>query len=429
MRHAEVVFQQTQFPDLLLFNSMIKGYSVSGPFERSLALFSLMKNNGVLPNEYTFAPLIKCCCNVCDSRVGKCVHGEIIKLGLERRGSLRIGIVEFYANCDKMVDAKKVFDEMPHRDVIIWNLMIRGFCKTGDVDTGLYLFRQMRERSIVSWNSMISSLAKSGRDGEALEVFNKMRIDGCFEPDEATVVTVLPVCARLGALDVGTWLHSYAQSSQLFRDSIPVGNSIVNFYCKCGDLETAHRVFCDMPRKNVISWNTLISGLAYNGKGELGVDLFEEMLSRGVKPNDSSYVGVLTCCVHAGLLQKGRHLFSLMTVKHKILPKLEHYGCMADLLGRSGCLREAYDLVNKMPMRPNAVLWGALLSASRNLGDVELAEHALKELINLEPWNSGNYVLLSNIYAEEGKWDEVDKLRVLMKETNVRKSIGLSLVG
>ncbi|XP_021742664.1 pentatricopeptide repeat-containing protein At1g09190-like [Chenopodium quinoa] len=429
MRHAELVFQQTQFPDLLLFNSMIKGYSVSGPFEKSLSLFSLMKNNGVLPNEYTFAPLIKSCCNIRDSRGGKFVHGEIMKLGFERRNAVRIGIVEFYANCEKMEDAKKVFDEMPQRDVIIWNLMIRGFCMVGDIDMGLLLFRQMRERSIVSWNSMISSLAKSGRDKEALGVFRDMEIDGCFEPDEATVVSVLPVCGRLGAFDVGNRLHSYAKSSGLFRDFITVGNSIVSFYCKCGDLETAHQVFCEMPRKNVISWNTLISGLAFNGKGELGVDLFEKMLSKGIKPNDSSYVGALTCCVHAGLLQKGRHLFSLMTVKHKILPKLEHYGCMVDLLGRSGCLSEAYDLVKNMPMRPNAVLWGALLSASRNHGDVQLAEQALKELIILEPWNSGNYVLLSNIYAEEGKWDEVDKLRVLMKDSSVRKSIGLSLVG
>ncbi|KNA14929.1 hypothetical protein SOVF_102890 [Spinacia oleracea] len=429
MRYAELVFQQAQSPDLPLFNSMIKGYSVSGQPEKSLSIFSLMKNNGVLPNEYTFAPLMKSCCNVSDSKVGKCVHGEILKLGLERHNAVRIGIVEFYTNCEEMGNAKKVFDEMLQRDVIIWNLMIRGFCKTGDIDMGLFLFRKMRERSIVSWNSMISSLAKSGRDREALEVFNEMQIDGCFKPDEATVVTVLPVCARLGALDVGNRLYTYAQSSGLFRDFITVGNSIVSFYCKCGDLETAHRVFCEMPLKNVISWNTLISGLAFNGKGELGVDLFEEMLSRGVKPNDSSYVGVLTCCVHAGLLQKGRHFFSLMTAKHKILPKLEHYGCMADLLGRSGCLREASDLVKNMPMKPNAVLWGSLLSASRNHGDVKLAERALKELINLEPWNSGNYVLLSNIYAEEGKWDEVDKLRVLMKERSVKKSIGHSLVG
>ncbi|XP_074311716.1 pentatricopeptide repeat-containing protein At1g09190 [Silene latifolia] len=428
LRHAELVFQQAHFPDLLLYNAMIKGYSVSGPFEKSLVLFSDMKNKRVLPNEYTFAPLIKSCCGIRDQRVGKFVHCDVMKIGLERRNSVRIGIVEFYAGCGDMGYAKKVFDEMPHRDVIVWNLMVRGFCKIGDVDMGLRLFRQMRERSIVSWNSMISNLEKCGRDRQALDLFQEMQANGVYRPDEATVVTVLPICARLGEFSVGKWLHSYAQSSGLFQDFVTVGNSIVSFYCKCGDLETADRVFREMPRKNVISWNTLLSGLAFNGKGELGVDFFNEMISRGVKPNDSSFVGVLTCCSHARLLQKGRDLFMLMTEKYKIVPKLEHYGCMADLLGRCGCVREAYELIKNMPMRPSAALLGSLLSASRSFSDVELAEYAAKELISLEPLNSGNYVLLSNIYAEEGRWEEVDKLRLLMKEKCVRKTTGRSIV-
>ncbi|KAK9673282.1 hypothetical protein RND81_12G157800 [Saponaria officinalis] len=428
MRHAEVVFQQAKFPDLLLYNAMIKGHTVSGHFRKSLILFSEMKNNRVLPNEFTFAPLIKSCCGIRDHRVGKCVHCEIMKLGFERRNSIRIGIVEFYAGCETMKDAQKVFDEMPYRDVIVWNLMVRGFCKIGDVDTGLRLFRQMRERSIVSWNSMISDLEKCGRDREALNLYREMQDNGAYRPNEATVVTVLPVCARLGEISVGKWLHSYAQSSGLFRDFIMVGNSIVNFYCKCGDLETAHGVFREMPRKNAISWNTLLSGLAFNGKGELGVEIFNEMISQGVKPNDTTFVGVLTCCSHARLLQKGRDLFMLMTDKHKILPKLEHYGCMVDLLGRCGCVNEAYELIKNMPVRPNAALLGSLLSASRTFADVKLAEYAAKELINLEPWNSGNYVLLSNIYAEEGRWEEVDNLRLLMKERSVRKVTAHSTV-
>ncbi|KAL2925580.1 hypothetical protein RDABS01_019774 [Bienertia sinuspersici] len=287
-RYAELVFQQAHFPDLILFNSMIKGYSVSGPFEKSLALFSRMKNSGVLPNEYTLAPLIKSCCNLCDPWVGKGVHNEIIKLGFERHSSVRIGIVEFYANGRRWWMQRRV----------------------GEIEK--------------PWNFLM-----------------KCKIEGRFELDEASVVTMLPVCARLGAFDVGNWLHSYAQSSGLFRDFVTVG-------------------------------------LAFNGKGELGADCLK-----------------------------------------RCLVELEHYGCMVDLLGRSGCLREAYDLVKNMPMTPNAALWGALLSAARNLGDVQLAEYALKELINLEPENSGNYVLLSNIYAEEGRWDEVDRLRLLMKERSL----------
>ncbi|KAF8401360.1 hypothetical protein HHK36_012295 [Tetracentron sinense] len=425
MPYARLVFLQTQNPNILLFNSMIKGYSVSGPFEESLHLFSLMKNRGIWPDNFTFAPLLKSCSNLCDINLGRGVHAQILTVGFESHSSIRIGLIEFYTTCERMRDAKQVFDAMPQRDVVSWNLMIHGFCKRGDVEMGFHLFRQMSERSVVSWNSMIASLAQSGREFEALDLFCEMWDNG-FNPDEATVVTVLPVCARLGAFDVGRWIHNFSDTSGLSRDVISVGNSLIDFYCKCGDLETARKIFNEMPRKNVVSWNAMISGLTFNGRGELGVEMFEEMKREGVDPDNSSFIGVIACCTHAGLVQRGQELFDSMIVKHEIKPKLEHYGCMVDLLGRSGCVKEAHCLLRSMPMRPNAALWGALLSACRTHGDLELAECAAKELINLEPWNSGNYVLLSNIYAEVGRWDEVEKrlssLNCIKKKKMERKS-------
>ena len=206
--------------------------------------------------------------------------------------------------CERMEDARKVFDEMSYRDVVVCNLMIRGFCELGEVDLGLRLFRQMSERSVVSGNSMISCLARSGRDREALELFCEMR-DQDFELDEATVVILLPVCARLGAVEVGQWIHSYSGSRGLQRDAISVGNSLVDFYCKCGNLEVALGLFNEMPHKNVVSWNAMISGLAFNGEGEVGVKLFKEMMNDGMSPNDATFVGILACCAHAGLVEKG----------------------------------------------------------------------------------------------------------------------------
>lgn len=326
-----------------------------------------------------------------------------------------------------MEDAHKVFEEMRQIDVIVWNLMVRGFCKSGDVDMGFRLFRTMRERNVVSWNTMIASLAQDSRYKDAFKLFSEM-LDCGFEPDEATLVTALPVCGRLGAFGAGQWIHSYAKSSGLFRNVIRVGNSLVDFYCKSGALETAFQVFNEMPRKNVISWNSMISGLAFNGKGELGVEFFDKMMRKGLHPNDSTFVGVLSCCAHAGLVDRGRDLFASMRRDNKIEPKIEHYGCMVDLLGRSGFLQEAYGLIRSMPVRPNAALWGALLSACCTHSDAELAKCAANELIILEPWNSGNYVLLSNIYAEEGKWDEVAKVRALMREKSVKKVLGSSTV-
>ncbi|KAF2288316.1 hypothetical protein GH714_005979 [Hevea brasiliensis] len=428
MAYADRLFCQSQHPNILLFNSMIKGYSLCGPFEESFSLFSSMKNRGIWPDEYTFAPLLKACSNLRDLKLGRCVHKDVIIVGFHCFSSIRIGVVELYTTCGIMEDAEKVFDEMCDMDVIVWNLMIHGYCKRGDFDMGLHLFRQMSERSIVSWNIMISCLAQSGRDSEALGLFHEMKDQG-FNPDDATLVIVLPICARLGAVEVGQWIQSYAESSVFFRDSVSVGNALVDFHSKCGVLETAKKVFNEMPQKSVISWNAMISAMAFNGKGELGIELFEEMTKAGVCPNDATFVAVLSSCAHAGLVEKGRTLFASMTLNHQIVPKLEHYGCLVDLLGRSGCVREAYDLIRRMPEKPNASLWGSLLGACRTHGDMELAQLAVEELVNLEPWNSGNYVLLSNIYAEEERWDKVEEVRTMMKERSVEKTPGQSSVG
>ncbi|KAJ6737698.1 REPEAT-CONTAINING PROTEIN putative-RELATED [Salix viminalis] len=270
MAYANRIFKQTQNPTIILFNAMIKGYSLNGPFEESFRLFSSMKNRGIWPDEYTLAPLLKACSSLGVLQLGKCIHKEVLVVGFEGFSAIRIGFIEFYSSCGAMEDAEKVFGEI-----------------------------QMRKRSVVSWNIMISCLAQTRRNSEALGLFHEM-LDWGFKPDEATVVTVLPICARLGAVDVGQWIHSYAKSSGIYRDFVAVGNALVDFYNKSGMFETARRVFEEMPRKNVISWNTLISGLAFNGNGELGVELLEEMLNEGLSPNDATLVGVLSCCAHAG---------------------------------------------------------------------------------------------------------------------------------
>ncbi|CAM8894645.1 unnamed protein product [Rhodiola kirilowii] len=427
MRYANLIFCQTQNPNILLYNAMIKGVSLCGPFGEALGFYSGMRNRGMYPDRYTFAPLIKSCAGLSDTGLGEGVHGGIIVSGLDSVAALQIGIVEFYAKFGKMDDAMKVFDEMPHRGVIVWNLIIRGFCDKGNLEMGLKMFREMSERSVVTWNSMIGSLAKNGRDEEALGFFREMW-DTVLEPDEATVVTVLPVCARQGASDVGDRIHSFVRSSGLWKKHISAGNALVDYYCKCGNLDTAAEVFDEMPRKNVVSWNSLISGLALNGQGEVGMGLFEDMMNRGVKPNDVTFMAALACCAHSGLIEKGRELFTSMVEKHRIEPKLEHYGCIVDILGRGGCTKEAYDLIRSMPMEPNGALWGALLSACRTNGDIEHAECAVKELINLEPNNSGNYVLLSNMYSEDARWDEVENIRVLLKDRSVKKEPGHSAI-
>ncbi|WOG82810.1 hypothetical protein DCAR_0101978 [Daucus carota subsp. sativus] len=425
LSYAYTLFRHSPNPNILLFNSIIKAFSCPQSFH----FFSVMRNRGIWPNEFTFSPLFKACSNMLDVRMGQGLHGEVVVMGFECFSQIRIALVELYCKCGRMEDARQVFDEMFQRDVIVWNLMVSGFCRTGDVESGLLFFRGMTERTVVSWNSMISGLAQCGRDSEAMKLFEEMRNCG-FVPDETTVVIILPICARLGEDGgVGKWIHSYAKSSGLILDFISVGNSLIDYYCKRGALERAFSVFRDMPQKNVVTWNAMISGQAFNGNGERGLTLFEEMIDEhGVTPNDATFVGALTCCSHAGWVKRGGELLTSMVSNYGIHPKLEHYGCMVDLLGRGGCVKEAYDLINAMPMKPNAAIWGSLLNACRQFDDIELAVLAVKELIKVEPCNSGNYVLLSNLYAEKGLWDEVENIRLLMKKNSLQKEPGQSIV-
>ncbi|CAA0815613.1 Pentatricopeptide repeat-containing protein [Striga hermonthica] len=428
MPYAARVFRQSPSPNILLFNAVVRGHSLRGPFLDSIAAYSIMKRRGIRPDEFTLASLLKACANLRHLSLGLGVHKETLALGYQRFGPVRIGLLELLVQCGRMAEALKLFDEMPHREAIAWNLMILGFSKIGDLEKGLDFFRRMEimgcERTTITWNTMISCLAQGNRDKDALELFREMTTMNCT-PDEATLAVILPTCARLGKIDIGKWVHSYAESSGLSLKSVQVGNSLLDFYSKCGDIERALELFERMPRKNVISYNTMILGLGLNGECKHGIKLFEEMkASGGINPNDSTYVGVLTCCVHAGLVQTGKDIFGSI-----VEPKVEHYGCMVDLLGRVGCVREAYDLIRGMAVvEPSAALWSALLSGCRASGEKEIAERALNELIKLEPWNSGNYVLLSNMYADRGVWTGVEEVRARMRKNCVEKTVGQSVV-
>ncbi|KAF3789783.1 Pentatricopeptide repeat-containing protein [Nymphaea thermarum] len=424
MRYARLLFDRMKNPNILLFNSMIRGYSQSGPFEESFRFFRDLQAREISPDDFTFPPLLRASCKLGSLCFGRGIHGQIEKVGFNAEGAVQVGLVELYVGCEHMADAQKVFDGMIRRNAIVWNVMIGGYFKSGNVGIALKMFDQMVERTIVSWNVVISGLAQKGLSDEALEMFRKLCEQGT-KPDDATIVAVLPVCAQLGALKLGRWIHEKVVENR-HKQNVSVMNALVDMYAKCGDLETARSVFNEIPQKNVVSWNSMIMGFSINGQGELAIKMFEEMKRSGTEPNSVTIIGVLTGCTHAGLVQTGREIFNSMERLHQIEPSLEHYGCMVDLLGRYGFLKEAHALIRSMPMKSNAAIWGALLSACRLHGNVELAEGATNKLIELEPSNSGNYVLLSNIYAEAGQWDESEKVRAMMKEMSIRKEPGNS---
>ena len=275
---------------------------------------------------------------------------------------------------------------------------------------------------------LIHRYAQNGVSDEAIRLFNSMR-KSSVSPDKITLVGTLSACASIGALDFGKWLDTYA-SERGIQNDIYVATALIDMYAKCGSLDDALRVFEDMPQKNEVSWNAMISALAFHGRPHESLSLFKRMSNEGgaAQPNDISFVGVLSACVHAGLVDEGRKLYDSMSSSFGLVPKIEHYSCMVDLLARAGLVHEAWDFIEKMPERPDEVMLGALLGACQKLRNVVISERVMQLLLEMEPLNSGNYVISSKIFANMKRWDDAARMRVLMKQRGVAKTPGCSWV-
>lgn len=356
------------------------------------------------------------------------VHTHFVKSGFEADLFASTSLVDMYSKLGLLKTAQKCFDEMKEKDIPTWNSIIAGYTKFGDMEGANKLFNLMPFRNVISWTSMISGYSQNGQYREALSMFIKMENDKAMRPNEVTIASVLPACANIGALEVGERIEAYARINGYFSNLF-VSNALLEMYSRCGKIDKAKSVFDEIgSRRNLCSWNSMIMGLAVNGRCKEALEVFNNMLREGTAPDDVTFVGVLLACAHGGFVTKGWELFQKMEQNHFLVPKLEHYGCMVDLLGRSGKLMEAYDFINTMPIKPDAIIWGVLLGACSFYGHVELAEISANRLFVLEPWNPANYVILSNIYALAGKWDAVARLRKVMKGSKITKGAGYSFV-
>ncbi|KAK1669171.1 hypothetical protein QYE76_057330 [Lolium multiflorum] len=443
-----------------------------------------MRRAAVDPDAYTFPAVLK----ACGCAVGLPLHAEAATRGLDRdlftRNALlsfycRIGdcrsgrkvfddgardlvswnsMVAGYVGCGEVELAQELFDEMPCRDAFSWATMIDAYGKqSGGVDRARELFDQMPDRDLVCWNSMIDGYARQGRMGEARALFDEMPernviswsivVDGyvrCGEPSEAlelfrrmlrcgirpdrvAAVGAVAACAQLGALEQGRWLHSYLEKKKVLFDVV-VKTALMDMYMKCGRLDLATLIFESMPEKSVVTWNVMIVGLGTHSCGHDAVKLFYKMVSEGAPMDDLSVLAVLTACTHAGLISEGLTIFHRMSKDLGIDPKVEHYGALVDLLGRAGHLDQARHAIETMPMEPTPELWGSLLAACRSHRCVELAELAVERLASLGADDSGVYVLLSNIYADEGMWEGVMRIRRLMNAEGMKKDTGRSVI-
>ncbi|XP_058070547.1 pentatricopeptide repeat-containing protein At2g29760, chloroplastic-like [Magnolia sinica] len=336
-------------------------------------------------------------------------------------------MIDGYAKSGEIELARSFFNRMEERDVVSWNSMIDGYAKCGRVDEAKDLFDSMGCRDLVSWNSLITGLARNGRSKEALDVFDAMLMERNVRADETTMVGVLSAVSDLGLLKKGRWLSNLISKNK-FELGGPLGTALINMYSNCGSIYSAIHVFRSIKHKTVEHWTATIMGLAVHGLGHEALDLFVEMQRLEMRPNDITFIGVLTACSHAGLVKDGLIYFELMKKKYKMTPKVQHFGCLVDLLSRAGHLDAAKDVIDKMPIDPNEVIWLTLLSGGRSHGNVTVAEIAARQLIEMGSTADGLFILLSNTYASAGKWEEVAKVREMMKRDGIRKVPGRSWV-
>ncbi|CAO2841883.1 unnamed protein product [Amaranthus hypochondriacus] len=356
-----------------------------------------MCKTGVLPDKYTLPIIIKAVRQVYSFRTGLQFHGVSIRLGLENDEFIESGLINMYVKECEFRDAYKLFDESS-------------------------------ERKLGSWNAVISGLSQSGYLKDAVDMYLRMRRSGLV-PDDVTMVSVTSACGGLGDLKLALQLHRCIFSVKWKgKESVLMMNSVIDMYGKCGRMDFAYGVFKNMNERNVSSWTSMIVGYATHGHSNEAMEFFHAMIKAAVRPNYVTFIGVLSACVHGGMVDEGKHCFRMMKSVYGIEPRVQHFGCLADLLGRAGLLEEARNTVEEMPMEPNVAIWGCLLAASERYNNLNMGEWAAKHFLQLEPWNDGVYVVLSNIYASRGMWKEVEKIRKIMEQRRLGKLQGYSSV-
>ncbi|KAM7256019.1 hypothetical protein ACFE04_011760 [Oxalis oulophora] len=441
---ASRIFDETEEKDVVSWNSMITGYGSNGQVDVARDSFDKMPERTPVSWTGMIQGYIK---------VGNLAEANALfgRMPMKDLASWNVMVSGFIGAGD-LVGARSVFEEMPFRDSGTWNLLISGFCKAGNIETATELFDKMPDKNVmswtmmvdgliksgdvnaakslfdrmpkknlISWSTMIGGYAKNGQPHNALKLYHEFKKQG-IKPDETFMLAVISACSQLGILDAAESVINDFTTRPNFSSSFRLITSLIDMYAKCGSIERAMQVFQKAHPKDLLCYSTMISAFANHGLGQQAINLFSEMQKANIKPDGITFLAVLSACNHAGLVDEGRKHFKQMTDEYKIQPTEKHYACVVDLLGRVGCLNKAHDLIGEMTVTPTAVVWGALLAACRVHRNVELAEVAASELFKIEPENSGNYVLLSNIYASASRWDAVAKVRAMMREHRVKKN-------
>lgn len=423
---ANRVFRESEMRDVVSWTSVIDGNVRNGMVDEALKVFDEMCESGVEPNDVTMVAVFSACAQKGDLRSAERVHEFAEKRGVRFSLNTMNAMLDMYVKCGGVEKAKEIFEQMEVRDVFSWTSMINGHAKNGEVDLAWELFDEMPERNVVSWTAMIGGYSQNSRPMEALELFHEMEREG-FVPMESTLVLVLSACAQSGYMDVGQRVHDHYVKLKRIPLTTILGNAFVDMYAKCGSIDVSREIFDEVKGKDLVSYNSMIVAYASHGHADKALSLFEHVRELGLKPDNITFVGILSACAHGGLINKGWGYFRDME-SFGLTPAMEHYACMIDLLGRVGLLEEAYELIKSIPMEPDEAIWGALLNGCRMHANVELGKLAAEKLIILDPKDSGTYVLLAGLCANKKKWGDVRMARSMMRENGIKKTPGSSLI-
>ncbi|KAG4955097.1 hypothetical protein AAZX31_14G192300 [Glycine max] len=415
--------------DRISWNSMISGYVDGSLFDEAYSLFRDLLKEGIEPDSFTLGSVLAGCADMASIRRGKEAHSLAIVRGLQSNSIVGGALVEMYSKCQDIVAAQMAFDGVSERDLPTWNALISGYARCNQAEKIRELHQKMRrdgfEPNVYTWNGIIAGYVENKQYDSAMQLFTEMQIAN-LRPDIYTVGIILAACSRLATIQRGKQVHAY--SIRAGHDSdVHIGAALVDMYAKCGDVKHCYRVYNMISNPNLVSHNAMLTAYAMHGHGEEGIALFRRMLASKVRPDHVTFLAVLSSCVHAGSLEIGHECLALM-VAYNVMPSLKHYTCMVDLLSRAGQLYEAYELIKNLPTEADAVTWNALLGGCFIHNEVDLGEIAAEKLIELEPNNPGNYVMLANLYASAGKWHYLTQTRQLMKDMGMQKRPGCSWI-
>lgn len=490
MSDALEVFQKMPTQDVVAWTILISGYAKSeNGSERALELFGWMRNFGVLPNQFTLDCVIRTCAELRVLHQGRATHGLCVKCGFDFDNSVDGALIQLYCNCEAIDDAMRVYDKikepclnvsnslinslvstgrideaeivfsgLKEKNPVSYNMMIKSYAMSGQVEKSKRLFEQMSHKTITSSNTMISVYSRYGELDKAVKIFNETKGErdsvtwnsmmsgyivnnqheealklyvamrrSAIDYTRSTFSVLLHACACLGFLQLGQLLHANLIKTP-FQSNVYVGTSLIDMYSKCGHLIEAQRSFISISLPNVAAWTALINGYAYHGLGCEAISLLESMLAQGVVPNAATFVSILSACGHAGLVDEGLSIFWSMKNCHRINPTIEHYTCVVNLLGRSGHLREAEEFIKRLPIDTDVMIWETLLNACWFWKDMEIAERAAENLFSLDPTSKSAFVVLSNLYAVQGRWGQKLNVRRRLQSLKLRKEPGCSWI-